>query len=133
MGCVHLKTLIDELKPTLLSILEHLHHHPEVSWKEFETTRFIANFLEKQGFPVETFDDCTGLMVEIGEGPNIVGVRTDIDALWQELDGVCQANHSCGHDAHITIARGVLLLLKTIDNTHNRKLKFIFPPAEEKG
>jgi amidohydrolase len=128
-----MKALIDDLKPTLLNIFEYLHHHPEVSWKEYETTRYIANFLEEQGFLVDTFDDCTGLMVEIGEGPYIVGVRTDIDALWQEVDGVFQANHSCGHDAHITIVLGVLLLLKKMNSIQNRRLKFIFQPAEEKG
>lgn len=49
---------------------------------------------------------------EIGEGAPVVAVRADIDALWQEVDGEFQANHSCGHDAHMTMALGTFMALK---------------------
>ncbi|MDQ0219861.1 metal-dependent amidase/aminoacylase/carboxypeptidase family protein [Peribacillus cavernae] len=107
-----MKTLLNELKPSLVHIFEHLHTIPEVSWKEYKTTEYLKKLLKEHGFSVTTFEDCTGLLVEIGHGPVCVGLRTDIDALWQEVDGTYQANHSCGHDAHMTMVVGALLLLK---------------------
>ena len=70
----------------------------------------MQSLLEKEGFDVMTFDDSTGLVVTAGTGDYCVGIRSDIDALWQEVDGVFQANHSCGHDAHMTRWRWALLL-----------------------
>lgn len=41
-----------------------------------------------------------------------VGLRAGKDALWQEVDGVMCANHSCRHDGHMIMAQGAILLLK---------------------
>jgi len=56
-----------------------------------------------------------------------------MDALWQEVDGQFQANHSCGHDAHMTMALGTLLLLKKLGIPKEGTFKVLFQPAEEKG
>lgn len=42
-----------------------------------------------------------------------------------------QANHSCGHDANISMVLGALHYLK--DQPLNKRVRFIFQPAEEKG
>ncbi|MFK2826371.1 M20 peptidase aminoacylase family protein [Bacillus sp. B190/17] len=115
----------------LLDIFHHLHTHPEISWKETETTAYIAGLLKKEGVFVSTFDDCTGLIAEIGSGKPIIAVRADMDALWQEVDGSFQANHSCGHDAHMSIVIGAILQLK--DQVTSGTVRFIFQPAEETG
>ncbi|HZG72467.1 MAG TPA: M20 peptidase aminoacylase family protein [Chondromyces sp.] len=120
-----------KLEEKMLQIFEHLHTHPEVSWKEEETTKYIINLLKSEGVSVYTFDDCTGLVAEIGSGKPTIGVRADIDALWQEVDGQYQANHSCGHDAHMTMVIGTILSLK--DKITNGTVRFIFQPAEETG
>jgi amidohydrolase len=122
-----------ELKPTIDSVFDYLHQNPEISWQEYKTTAYIQNLLEEQGFTVRTFDDCPGLVVEVGTGDFCVALRTDMDALWQEVGGQFQANHSCGHDAHMTLAIGTMLLLQKLDIDFKGKLKFIFQPAEEKG
>ncbi|TWT14611.1 M20 peptidase aminoacylase family protein [Planomicrobium sp. CPCC 101079] len=128
-----MQTALQEAKPIVHKVFEHLHTHPEISWQEFETTRYLKTFLEKEGFTVETFDDSTGLVVTIGSGEPCVGLRTDIDALWQEVDGIYQANHSCGHDAHMAMAVGALLVLKKIGMPKLGQVKVLFQPAEEKG
>ncbi|MFJ8256664.1 M20 peptidase aminoacylase family protein [Peribacillus asahii] len=128
-----MKLFIEQLKPTIQTVFEHLHQHPEVSWKEYQTTAYIKQLLEEEGFNVQTFDDCTGLVVEIGSGNFCVGLRTDIDALWQEVDGQFKANHSCGHDSHMTMTIGAMLLLKKLNPQINGRIKFVFQPAEEKG
>ncbi|KYG90556.1 amidohydrolase [[Bacillus] sp. KCTC 13219] len=111
----------------------HLHANPEISWHEVETTAYIAQFLTEEGLQPQTFDNMTGLYVDIGQGIPRVGFRTDIDALWQEVDGEFKANHSCGHDGHMTIAIGVALLLNKLKDTLPSAVRIIFQPAEEKG
>ncbi|TWT05355.1 amidohydrolase [Planococcus sp. CPCC 101016] len=128
-----MKAMMHEVKPVVEKVFEHLHTHPEISWQEVETTRYLKEFLEAEGFQVEAFEDSTGLVVTVGSGRPCVGLRADIDALWQEVDGEYKANHSCGHDAHMTLAVGTLLVLKKMGIPKKGSLKVIFQPAEEKG
>lgn len=109
----------------------YFHAHPEVSWKEVNTTEKLAEILELMEVPYKRFDGVTGLVAEIGEGDEVIAVRADIDALWQEVDGVMQANHSCGHDANISMVLGALLSLK--NESLSKRIRFIFQPAEETG
>lgn len=120
--------LTDRLKP----IFEYLHANPEISWEEVKTTEYLVDLIMKLGLEPVTFDDITGLYVDIGKGTPRVGFRTDIDALWQEVEGQFQANHSCGHDGHMTVALGVALLLKEMENELPGAVRIIFQPAEEK-
>ncbi|MEK4922874.1 M20 peptidase aminoacylase family protein [Cytobacillus sp. FSL R5-0569] len=124
---------LEALKPKLTNIFNHLHQNPEISWQETKTTTFIAEVLKKEGILFQTLPKTTGLVAEIGSGENAIGVRTDIDALWQEVDGVMQANHSCGHDAHMTMAIGTLLVLHRLNAHKKGRVIFLFQPAEEKG
>lgn len=128
-----MKNLIEDIKTDLDEIFNHLHSNPEVSWKEYSTTQYIKEHLESLGCRIRTFDDCTGIVGEIGEGFPVVGVRADIDALWQEVDGEFRANHSCGHDAHMTMVLGVLYLFNKIETLPEGTIRFIFQPAEEKA
>jgi amidohydrolase len=128
-----MKEEIKQLEKEIFSILDHLHENGEISWKEVNTTKFIKNQLEKEGFRTQVFDDCTGVVGEIGEGNFTVAIRADLDALWQEKDGKWQAVHSCGHDSHSTMALGVIKLFNKIGYQPPGKLKVIFQPAEEKG
>lgn len=115
----------------ILQWFDHFHKYPEVSWKEYETTNKLAEILDELQVSYRRFDDVTGLLAEIGEGDEVIAVRADIDALWQEVDGEFRANHSCGHDANISMVLGALLLLK--DAKLGKRTRFIFQPAEEKG
>lgn len=115
----------------ILTYFDYFHAHPEVSWKEYKTTNKIAEILDDLGVTYRRFSDVTGLIAEIGEDDEVVAVRADLDALWQEVDGVWKANHSCGHDAHISIVLGALLYIK--DQKPRKRIRFIFQPAEEKG
>ncbi|WP_018924576.1 amidohydrolase [Salsuginibacillus kocurii] len=111
----------------------HLHVHPEPSWSEWETTNYIQHELEAAGIQVETFGDIPGLTATIGSGRPIVGLRADMDALMQEVDGVYQANHSCGHDGHMTMVTAAAYLLKELEPDLVGTVKLIYQPAEEKA
>lgn len=128
-----MKTELLDIAPRLREIFDHLHENPETSWKEYKTTAFIVNLLKDEGYKVHTFPNSTGLYVEIGQGKPVIGLRTDMDALWQEVDGEMRANHSCGHDGHMTMIIGVLLLIKKLKPQFKGTLRVLFQPAEEKG
>ena len=132
-GVKVMKAKVDSNRKKVNEVFTYLHEHPEVSWKEVGTTAYLKNMLETEGFSVQTFDECTGLVIEVGDGPVCIGIRADMDALWQEKDGAFQANHSCGHDAHMAMAVGTILAMKEQGFPRNIRLKWIFQPAEEKG
>lgn len=119
------------IKQKQLQHFHYLHEHAEISWQEVQTTRYLKDVLTRLGYKVTDFDDCTGLYADFGQGHPIVAVRADIDALWQEVDGRFQANHSCGHDAHMSIVIGVAKRLQ--QGKFKGTLRLIFQPAEEKG
>ena len=120
-----------ELEQQVLQWFEHFHQYPEISWKEFKTTEKIAQILASNEVSYRLFDGIPGLVAEIGSGEEVIAMRADIDALWQEVNGEMRANHSCGHDANITMALGALLNLKELQL--KKRIRFIFQPAEESG
>lgn len=122
---------IQQRNEEILSWFNHFHANAEISWQEFNTTKTLAAFFEAQGISYDTFDDVTGVIAEIGEGDEVIAIRADIDALWQEVDGVMQANHSCGHDANMAMVLGAMLELR--HTPLQKRIRFIFQPAEETG
>lgn len=117
----------------LNEIFTYLHTHPEKSWHEVGTTKYIVKKLQELGLQPIEFEDSTGLYVEIGQGKPVVALRTDIDALWQEVDGEVKANHSCGHDGHMTMALGAVKALNELHRKEDGTIRVLFQPAEEKG
>ena len=128
-----MESTVEKLKPFLYTVFNHLHANPEISWEEHETTAYIKSLFKKQDCRITTFEDSTGLVVDVGQGKPVVALRADMDALWQEVDGSFQANHSCGHDAHMTIGVGALLTILENRTPEKGTYRFIFQPAEEKG
>lgn len=122
-----------QLEERLQNIFTYLHNNPEPSWNEINTTKYVSTILKEEGLNPITFEDTTGLYVDIGEGIPKVGFRTDMDALWQEVDGEFKANHSCGHDGHMTMAIGTALLLNEQKDSLPGAIRLIFQPAEEKA
>lgn len=120
----------------VIDTFDYLHENPELSWKEVHTTTYIKKLLEDAGCTVHTFSDCTGVIGDYGHPIDadtpIVAIRADMDALYQEVDGLLQANHSCGHDAHMSIVLGVLWkLVEQPQLLEKIAVRFIFQPAEE--
>ncbi len=117
----------------------YLHQHPEVSFKEFETTEYLAREISALGLkPVRRTP--TGLWVDIegGSPGRTVMVRSDIDALpVAEATGLPFASenagvmHACGHDTHMAMSLGVIrVLLRHRDRIRGR-VRVLFQPAEE--
>lgn len=135
-----LREVVDTLYPELVTIRRHLHQHPELSWKEIETTAFIEETLRRQGVLPFRRPLKTGGYVDFvysAEAPFLL-FRADIDALpIQDLktvpyrsknEGVC---HACGHDVHTTVVLGLALALKQLNFPPRYNVRLVFQPAEE--
>lgn len=128
------------LSPKLISFRRHLHANPELSFKEYQTQRFVLQVLQDFGVTsVKKIAD-TGVLVTLtGANPGkCIALRGDMDALpIQEVagreygsknDGVM---HACGHDVHTTCALGAVILLNNARKNWNGTVKVIFQPGEE--
>ncbi len=132
-----LSTIVDELLPSLIALRRDLHRHPELGFREFETTKRIVSALEGFGVPATVRESGTGLWAEIGTGDRVVAYRADIDGLpLEEESGVSFASenpgvmHACGHDAHTAVGVGTAAVLSRMGELPGR-VRFIFQPAEE--
>lgn len=124
----------------LIDMRRHLHQEPELSFEEFETTKYIANVLEQLEVPYRLMDP-TGVVAEIkgATAGKTVLLRADMDALSiNELNNHLdyQSNHSgkmhaCGHDAHTAMLLTALKALLTVKDQIKGRVRFIFQPAEE--
>ena len=129
-----------EMLPRLIEIRRDLHRHPELSWKEYRTTRLISEQLQKLGIEVIPWGGETGVvgLLHGGEPGPVIGLRADIDALpieetterpWRsQQPGVM---HACGHDVHSAVMLGVALQLKQQEDTLPGRVRILFQPAEE--
>lgn len=111
----------------------YLHEHPEKSWEEINTTKYLMDYITKKGLHPVAFETIPGFFVDIGQGEPVVAIRADMDALYQVVNQKEQANHSCGHDAHMTIVTTVMLRLAQEADSFTGTLRAIYQPAEEKG
>ncbi|HVV13141.1 M20 family metallopeptidase [Amycolatopsis sp.] len=115
----------------------HIHANPELSRREYATTDLICAVLRKAGLEPKVLPGGTGVICDVGSGPNCVALRADIDALpLTEATGlpysstVEGAAHACGHDAHTSILLGVATALASAPELPGR-VRLIFQPAEE--
>ena len=126
-------------------IFKYLHSHPELSYREENTTAYIKDIMLKEGIKVLDMPFKTGLVVEINgdsvrDSSITVAMRADIDALpVEEQTGLTYMSqnkgvmHACGHDIHTSVAIETARLLN-----HNRErlagnVRILFQPAEESG
>ncbi|HZK69325.1 MAG TPA: amidohydrolase, partial [Paludibacter sp.] len=120
----------------------HLHTHPELSFQEFETARFIQAELTTMRISYRAEIGGTGILGKIeGKNPTkkIIALRADMDALpvcetvdiaWKST--VENVMHACGHDAHTTCLLGAAKILNELKNDFEGTILLIFQPGEEK-
>jgi hippurate hydrolase len=137
-----IRQLAAACKDKYIGIRRHLHAHPELSYKEFETVSFVKNQLEQLGIvPVEMGG--TGLVALIkGKNPDsrVMALRADMDALpIEEANDVPYKSkvpgvmHACGHDAHTACLLGAADVLMQTRDKWDGTVKLIFQPGEERN
>ncbi|HOD88937.1 MAG TPA: M20 family metallopeptidase [Bacteroidales bacterium] len=126
----------------IVEFRRHIHQYPELSFKEFETAKYIKSILTK--YNIE-FDESFGENAVIGiikgdlSGDNIA-LRADMDALPIEelVDSEFKSKvpgvmHACGHDAHVASLLGTAIILQELRNYIKGNIILIFQPAEERN
>lgn len=137
-----IQTLSNQYKDEFIAVRRFLHANPELSYKEFNTSAYIQQFLTKLNIPFEVKAE-TGVVALIeGKNPSsrVIALRADMDALpiQEENDVPYKSNvngvmHACGHDVHTTCLLGAAKILNEIKNEINGTVKLIFQPGEEKN
>ncbi|MBA3681316.1 MAG: amidohydrolase [Bacteroidetes bacterium] len=136
-----IKTLAKTIFPKVLEIRRHIHQHPELSFKEFETSKFIQQQLTEAGISFTTGYVETGIVALIkGKNPDkkTILLRADMDALpIEEKNNVDYKSentgvmHACGHDVHSSIALGAAFILNELKGEFEGTVKIMFQPGEE--
>lgn len=125
-----------------IAVRQHLHANPELSYQEFETSKFVQEKLRAFGIPFEV-KATTGVMgIITGKNPDsrVIALRADMDALpiMEENEvGYKSKNpgvmHACGHDVHTTILLGAARILQELKQEWEGTIKLFFQPGEERN
>ena len=142
-----IKLLSENYLPEIIQIRRHLHAHPELSFEEYNTSKFIASKLNEWGISYKDQIVKTGIvaLIEGAKTPTTdkkktcVALRADMDALpINELNEVEYKStntgimHACGHDAHTASLLGAAKILNELKHEFYGTIKLIFQPGEEK-
>ncbi len=131
---------IQGLHADLVEWRRNFHKYPELGFKEYLTSEFVARKLQAWGIDHKTGIAKTGIVATIpGKQPGpVLAIRADMDALpIQEENEVEYRSHhhgvmhACGHDGHTAIALGTAKYLAKHRQDFCGTVKIIFQPAEE--
>ena len=145
---VELEEEINPLMKKVISWRHNLHQFPELSNREYKTSKKVASHLRSLGIKVETGIAYTGVvgLIEGGLPGPTIALRADMYALpVEEKTGLPFASkerakylgqnvgvmHACGHDAHVAILMGAAEFLSKNKESLEGNIMLIFQPAEE--
>lgn len=143
-----LEAEIDDRQSQLVDMRRYLHANPEISGKEEQTSQFLYEKLDRDGFQVRIGPHGCGVLVDpptavdVKAARGCVAIRADIDALRIQDEKTvayrsCRPGvmHACGHDVHTTVVYGALTALRELATKNLLpwpvNYRGIFQPAEE--
>jgi amidohydrolase len=137
-----IRQLSAQYSKEFIEVRHHLHAHPELSYKEFETSAFVQQKLESLGidFTVIAQTGVVGIIEGNNPSSKVIALRADMDALpIQEENDVAYKSvnpgimHACGHDVHTSCLLGAAKILNELKSEWDGTIKLIFQPGEEKN
>ncbi len=137
-----IKDLAHQYADEFIAVRHHLHAHPELSYQETDTSKFVCSKLDAFGISYEIKAGTGVLGIIKGKNPDsrVIALRADMDALpIQEENEVPYKSknpgvmHACGHDVHTTILLGAAKILNELKNEWEGTVKLIFQPGEERN
>jgi len=137
-----------EVEPRVVEWRRDFHRNPELSNREFRTSKAVAEHLRSLGLEVQTGIAHTGVVALLkgGRPGPTLALRADMDALpvVEKTDVPFRSTvtttyrgetvgvmHACGHDAHTAVLMGVAQVLTRLRGSLAGNVLFIFQPAEE--
>ncbi|MDR1653866.1 MAG: amidohydrolase [Prevotellaceae bacterium] len=145
MEMLDIQTLKKYTEKNIESVKNHyrrLHAYPELSYVEFQTSRYIESQLDRMQIPYRAGIAGTGILATIeGKcGGKTIALRADMDALpVSEQTSLAYKStnegvmHACGHDAHTACLLGVAEVLNELRSNISGKILLVFQPGEEKS
>lgn len=137
-----IKILAKDFAPALIEVRRHLHAHPELSYQEFATSKYVQEQLRALGIPF-VIKSTTGILATIkGKNPDskVIALRADMDALpileENEVSYRSVNNgvmHACGHDVHTTVLLGAARILQHLKEEWEGTIQLLFQPGEERN
>ena len=133
-----IKSLAKQHQAENVSIRRHLHANPELSYQEFETSKYVQAQLKAIGIPFTVIATTGVLGIIEGKNPSkrIIALRADMDALpiieENKVDYISTKEgvmHACGHDVHTTSLLGTAKILHSLKNEWEGTLTLIFQPG----
>ena len=137
----HSREISNELVKEVIKIRRYLHKYPEISEKEYNTCKYIRNYLNNIGINNKVIGKTgvVGTLIKDEDFPT-VAIRAEIDALPINEENTFEYKsknngvmHACGHDGITAVVLGLAKLLSENKDKLNCNVKFIFEPAEEVG
>lgn len=137
-----IKDLAHQYAAEFISVRQHLHAHPELSYQEFETSKYVQEKLRSFGIPFEVKATTGVLGIIKGKNPDsrVIALRADMDALpiTEENEVAYKSKnpgvmHACGHDVHTTILLGAAKILAELKDEWEGTVKLLFQPGEERN
>lgn len=133
-----------EIFPEIMRHYRYLHQHPELSYYEENTAKYIADFLDAEGISYRKNIGGHGILAWIkGEKPDngkTVAFVADMDALpVQEANDVPYKSqhagvmHACGHDAQAASLMGAAKIVNLLRGEFGGTILFVFQPGEEQS
>ena len=129
--------IIDERAEDIIKIGEKILAHPEMGYREFDTSRLVCEELEKLGIPYRSGLAVTGVKGNLTGRSSLarVAVIGELDAVTCSThplaDAVTGAAHACGHNAQIATMLGAAMGLSAVAGELDGDVCFMATPAEE--
>lgn len=131
---------IDQHYDEMVQIRRYLHQYPEVSFHEYETAKYIANYYEQLGIPYDMNIGGNAVIAKLqGKRPGkTIALRADFDALPidDQKDVAYKskkagAMHACGHDGHTATLLILAKVMQQFQNELEGTIIFLHQHAEE--
>jgi len=143
-----LDAAISKLEPRVIEWRRDFHQNPELSNREFRTSKIVAEHLKKLGLEVQTGVAKTGMVGVLrgGKPGPTIALRADMDGLpvieqnelpFRSLVTTTYRNetvgvmHACGHDVHTSVLMGIAEAFAGLKAELPGTVVFFFQPAEE--
>ncbi len=137
-----IQSLADKYFNDILQIRRHIHANPELSFDEYNTSKFIKKELEKLNIAYSDGYVKTGIVGKIlckNPSKKVIALRADMDALPIQEENLVEYKsknkgimHACGHDVHSACLLGAAKILNELKDNLEGTILLVFQPAEEK-
>lgn len=131
--------LVEKHRQLMFDTERYIWKHPEIGYKEWNTTEYLIKKFEDLGYEVTRPNDITGFIADLDTGrpgPKLA-IIGELDSLMcethPEADPVTKAVHACGHHCQTTALLGCAAALAEPGATDEMcgSIRFMGVPAEE--